>query len=87
MAKYKIEIKRSAAKEINKLPDKEIKRVLKIIDSLAENPRPAGSLKLSNDDKYRIRFGVYRLVYEIFDDLLLIIVVKVAHRKDVYHSN
>ncbi len=79
MAKYKIEIKRSAVKEINKLPSKEIKRVLKIIDSLAENPRPVGCSKLSNEEKYRIRFGVYRLPYEIHDDLLLVIVVKVAH--------
>jgi len=87
MAKYKVEIKRSAAKEINKLPAKEIKKVLKIINSLAENPRPAGCLKLSNNEKYRIRFGVYRLLYEIYDNLLLIIVVKVAHRKDVYRYN
>lgn len=87
MAKYKIKIRRSAAKEINKLPVKEIKRVLKIIDSLAEDPRPAGCSKLSNDDKYRMRFGVYRLLYEIHDDLLLIIIVKVAHRKDAYRNN
>ncbi len=87
MVKYKIKIRRSAAKEINKLPVKEIKRVLKIIDSLAENPRPAGCLKLSNEEKCRIRFGVYRLLYEIYDDLLLDTVVKVAHRKDAYRYN
>ncbi|GBD88800.1 plasmid stabilization system protein [bacterium BMS3Abin03] len=87
MVKYKIKIRRSAAKEINKLPVKEIKRVLKIADSLAEDPRPAGCSKLSNDDKYRIRFSVYRLLYEIYDDLLLIIIVKVAHRKDAYRYN
>lgn len=75
MAKYKIEIKKTAAKEIKKLPAKNINRVIKLIDSLAENPRPEGCLKLSNNEKYRIRFGVYRLLYEIYDDLLLIIVV------------
>ena len=87
MAKYKIEIKKTAAKEIKKLPAKDINRVIKLIDELAGNPRPEGCLKLSNNEKYRIRFGVYRLLYEIYDDQLLIIVVKVAHRKDVYRSN
>jgi len=84
MAKYKIEIKKTAAKEIKKLPANDLKKVLRLIDTLVENPRPAGCLKLSNDEKYRIRFVVYRLLYEIYDDRLLIIVVKVAHRKDVY---
>ncbi len=87
MAKYKIEIKKTAAKEIKKLPAKDINRVIKLIDSLAENPRPEGCLKFSNNEKYRIRFGVYRLLYEVYDDLLLIIVVKVTHRKDVYRHN
>jgi mRNA interferase RelE/StbE len=87
MAKYKIEIKRTAVKEINKLTAKDMNRVIKLIDELAEDPRPAGCLKLSNSEKFRIRFGVYRLLYEIYDDLLLIIVVKVAHRKDVYRFN
>ncbi len=87
MAKYKIEIKKTAAKEIKKLPAKNINRVIKIIDELTGDPRPEGCLKLSNNEKYRIRFGVYRLLYEIYDDRLLIIVVKIAHRKDVYHYN
>ena len=87
MAKYKIEIKRTAANEIKKLPAKDINRVIKLIDELAGNPSPEGCLKLSNNEKCRIRFGVYRLLYEIYDDLLLIIVIKVAHRKDVYRHN
>jgi mRNA interferase RelE/StbE len=87
MAKYKIEIKKTAAKEIKKLPAKDINKVIKLIDELAANPRPEGCLKLSNNEKYRIRFGVYRLLYEIYDDQLLIIVVKVAHRKDAYRYN
>jgi len=87
MAKYNIEIKKSAAKEIKKLPAKNINGVIKILDELAGNPRPEGCLKLSNNEKYRIRFGVYTLLYEIYDDRLLIIVVIVAHRKDVYRYN
>ena len=87
MAKYKIEIKKTAAKEIKKLPAKDINRVINLIDELAVNPRPEGCLKLSNNEKYRIRFGVYRVLYEIYNDRLLIIVVKVAHRKDVYRHS
>ena len=86
MAKYKIEIKRSAVKEIKKLSSKDVGKILIKISSLAENPRPKGCVKLSADEKYRIRVGVYRILYEIKDKHLVIIVVKVAHRKDVYNS-
>ena len=84
MVKYKIEIKRSAIKEIKKLPSKDLKKILAKISSLADNPRPKGCVKLSADEKYRIRIGIYRILYEIKDKLLVITVVKVAHRKDVY---
>jgi len=84
MAKYKIEITRSAIKEIKKLPSKNLGKILARISSLAENPRPKGCVKLSADEKYRIGVGVYRILYEVKDNLLVIIVVKVAHRKDVY---
>ena len=86
MAKYKIELKRSAEKEIKKLPAKDLKKILAKISSLADNPRPKGCIKLSADEKYRIRVGVYRILYQIKDKYLVIIVVKVAHRKDVYNS-
>ncbi len=78
MAKYKIEIKKSAVKEISKLQTKELKIILKKIESLADNPRPFGAVKLSGDEKYRLRIGNYRLLYQIFDDKLIIIMVKVV---------
>jgi mRNA interferase RelE/StbE len=53
---------------------------------LAENPRPQGSQKLSGRDRYRIRQGVYRIVYSIEDDRLVVVVIKVGHRKDVYRG-
>ncbi len=84
MAKYKIEIKKSAVKEISKLPTKELKKILKKIKLLADNPRPFGAIKLSGDEKFRIRIGNYRILYQIFDKKLIVIVVKVAHRKEVY---
>lgn len=86
MADYKIEIKRSAQKEIKKLPDTVLKRVVEKITSLAQDPRPDGCKKLSGEEKYRVRVGDYRILYSIKDDVLLIYVVKVAHRKDVYEK-
>ncbi len=57
------------------------------IRSLADDPRPAGCEKLSGQERYRVRQGVYRIVYEIEDDKLTVLVVKVGHRRDVYRSN
>ena len=85
MAKYKLLIKPSAVKEIEAIPFKKHRqRILGRIARLADNPRPFGCEKLSGQDKYRVRQGRYRIVYAIEDDLLLIYVVKVGHRKDVY---
>jgi len=78
MAKYKIQVKKSAAKEIKKLPSKDLKKILIKIESLADNPRPADSKKLSNQERYRIRYGHYRVLYEIIDEILIIIIVKMA---------
>lgn len=87
MEKYKVSIKRSAVKEIEAIPQKkERKRIIRRIGQLANDPRPQGSKKLSGHDKYRIRQGSYRIVYGIEDNELVIVVVKVGHRKDVYHG-
>jgi len=84
MENYKIEIKKSATKEIERLPRSILKRVLEKIQSLSEAPRPSGCKKLTADEKYRLRVGDYRILYSIEDDILVIYVVKVAHRKKVY---
>ena len=84
MEKYKIVIKKSAAKEIKSLPSKDLKRVLAKIESLSDNPRGIDSQKLSGEEKYRVRCGDYRILYTIEDDILVVCVVKVGHRKDVY---
>ena len=84
MAKYNIEIKKSAAKEIEHLPSKDRKKVLDKIGALAENPRPHDCKRLSAQERYRIRCGDYRILYSIEDDILIVCVVKVAHRKEVY---
>jgi mRNA interferase RelE/StbE len=85
VAKYKLLIKPSAAKEIEAIPSKKDRqRIVERILKLADNPRPNGCEKLSGQDKYRVRQGRYRIVYAIEDDDLLVYVVKVGHRKNVY---
>ena len=84
MAKYSIEIKRSAAKEIARLPRAELLRITEKITTLADDPRPVGCKKLSGEEKYRLRVGSYRILYKIEDAQLIIYVVKVAHRREVY---
>ncbi len=85
MGKYRIEIKRSAGKEIRKIKSKKDRqRIIDRISALAEDPRPIGCQKLSGQDAYRVRQGVYRIVYTIRDDVLLVTIVKIGHRRDVY---
>ena len=84
MAKYRITIKKSAAKELEVLPKKDLQRIIKHIQSLAENPRPTGSKKLSDKEQYRIRQGDYRIVYSIEDKKSLIDIFKIGHRKEIY---
>ena len=85
MARYRILIKPSAVKEIEAISQKKDRqRLVDRISRLADNPRPPRSEKLSGQDKYRIRQGRYRVVYSIQDQDLIIYVVKVGHRKDVY---
>ncbi len=84
MVKYNILIKKSAAKEIERLPKQDVKRIIDQISMLARDPRPNGCEKLAGHDRYRIRQGKHRIVYAICDSELIVWVVKIAHRKDVY---
>ena len=84
MASYSLEIKKSAAKELGELPSKDCARVVAKIQALATDPRPPGAEKLTADDKYRLRQGVYRILYEIDDQARRITIVKIAHRREAY---
>ena len=85
MARYRLLIKPSAVKEIEAIPLKrDRQRVVERISKLAEDPSPSGSEKISGQEKYRVRQGRYRILYAIEDQDLLVQVVKVGHRKDVY---
>jgi mRNA interferase RelE/StbE len=85
VARYRLLIKPAAVKEIEAIPLKrDRQRVVERISKLAEDPRPSGSEKISGQDKYRVRQGRYRILYAIEARDLLVQVVKVGHRKDVY---
>ncbi|HSH61884.1 MAG TPA: type II toxin-antitoxin system RelE/ParE family toxin [Acidimicrobiales bacterium] len=87
MSRYRVEIARRAVRALAALPRREQQRVRAAIDLLADNPRPPGCTKLTGEDAaYRVRVGVYRIVYEVLDDLLLVHVVRVGHRRDVYKT-
>ena len=84
MVNYKILIKTSAAKELERLPRKGVQRITSKIQSLSNDPRPYGCEKLSAQERYRIRQGNYRIVYSIEDDKLIVYVIKIAHRSEAY---
>ena len=83
--RYLVDFRPSALKAFDKLPRNDRLRVAEGIDGLVMTPRPAGSKKLSGEDGlWRIRVGNYRVIYKIEDNKLLILVLKIGHRKDVY---
>ena len=84
MGSYRLEVKRSAAKEIADLPKADCQRVVAKIQLLASDARPHGCEKLSGAEKYRIRQGDYRILYEIEDSTKSVTIVKVGDRKEVY---
>ncbi len=84
MALYKISVHRNFEKELKRIPQQDVLRILDVIASLAKNPYPAGSKKLSGSEAYRTRTRLYRIVYRIEDEELVVYVLKVGHRKDVY---
>ena len=81
---YRIDFTPRAEKQLQKLPKNIQERIGEKIAELSSDPRPAGVKKLESDPSYRIRVGSYRILYEIKDDILLVTVVRVGHRKDVY---
>lgn len=84
MVEYKLLFKESVYKDLKVLSRSDLKRILSRIEELAQNPRPAGSQKLSGLELFRVRQGKYRIVYSIQDRELVVHVIKVGHRKDVY---
>lgn len=84
MASYKLALKRSVKKDLRKIDKQHLPFILKLIEELTNDPRPDGCKKLKGDNLYRVRQGHYRIVYEIFDDRLVIVVIAVGSRGSVY---
>ena len=84
MAKYKVEFKPSVWKDLDDVPKADRRRILKRIQGMSDDPRPFGSQKLAGQERYRLRQGDYRIIYSIEDDRLMVIVIKVGHRREVY---
>jgi len=87
MAKYSLVFKKSVSKDLRNIPKKDIKRILKCVKLLCSDPRAEGCIKLSGQEHYRVRQGVYRIIYEIQETELIVMVVKVAHRSVVYKNS
>ena len=87
MANYKITFKRSVNKDFKSIPKSDVIKILEKINSLAIAPRREGCIKLSGQNNYRVRQGLYRIVYEIRDFELVVQVIKIGHRSDVYKND
>lgn len=88
MGEYRIELDRRVKKDVKSVPPQDMERIKAAISNLSSNPRPPGCKKLKgkNYHYFRIRVGDYRIVYTIEDQVLLIIIVRVGHRKEIYQS-
>lgn len=82
---YRIEIRPAAARTLSRLPTQIVRQLDARIRALSDNPRPHGSQKLAGaDDHYRIRSGDYRIIYQIQDRIVLVVVVRIGHRREIY---
>lgn len=86
MARYELRFKTSVAKDLRGVPNTDLHRILERTESLRDDPRPLGSEKLSAQERYRIRQGNYRILYEIRDLEVVVEVVKIGHRREVYRG-
>jgi mRNA interferase RelE/StbE len=84
MASYELVFRKSVAKDLRAFPAKDVRRIMQRIRALADDPRPTGSEKLSGLERYRIRQGAYRIIYEVQHQRLVVLIVRVGHRGEVY---
>ena len=86
MARYELRFKTSVAKDLRGIAKADVKRILARINALSDDPRPAGVEKLSGHELYRVRQGAYRIVYRIEETKVVIEVIKIGHRREVYRD-
>jgi mRNA interferase RelE/StbE len=87
MARYELRVKPSVAKDLRGIPKADVERILSRMRALCEDPRAPGCEKLGGAELYRVRQGVYRIVYEIRDETVVVEVVRVGHRSEVYRGS
>ncbi|MBK7686120.1 MAG: type II toxin-antitoxin system RelE/ParE family toxin [Rhodocyclaceae bacterium] len=86
MARYELTFRPSVAKDLRDVAKADVKKILARIDSLCDDPRPPGCEKLSGQESYRLRQGNYRIVYSIEDQILVVEILKIGHRREIYRS-
>ncbi len=86
MASYKLEFKKSVSKDLRSIPPHAIRRILRPVENLRIQPRPPGCSQLSGQPFFRIRIGVYRVLYSITEETLTVLVIRIAHRKKIYRG-
>ena len=85
MGRYRVLLTKKAAKQLDKLADDIAESVIDAIEKLSENPRPPGCKKLKGRDAYRIRKGNYRVIYNVFDEELIVDIIAIGHRRGIYN--
>ncbi len=86
MARYELRVRPSVAKDLRGIPKADVRRILGRIEALRDDPRPPGCEKLGGAELYRVRQGVYRVVYEVHDRIVVVEVIRVGHRGEVYRK-
>ncbi len=85
MAFYQVNWRRSTKKDLRRISPPEVAKIVETVQTLCDEPRPLGCKKMVGSEcAYRLRVGDYRIIYEVYDDTIIIEVIKVGHRKDVY---
>lgn len=87
MGRYKVIFRESVVRDMRRIPKRNLLRILATIDGLSDEPRPSGVEKLSGQEKYRVRQGNYRIIYEVRDDEVMVVEVRGGHRRDVYRRS
>ena len=86
MARFELRLKPSVAKDLHGIPQEDVRRILARIETLRENPRQPGSEKLSGQERYRVRQGNYRILYTVADAEVVVEIVRIGHRREVYRD-
>jgi mRNA interferase RelE/StbE len=87
MARYELRVRPSVAKDLRGIPKADVRRILARMDGLRDEPRAPGCEKLSGAELYRVRQGVYRIVYQIHDEWIVVEVIRVGHHSEVYRGS